>query len=91
MTTDSNKAFSSAVEIKDTLILEFFNRYFGNNKDITNFAKSLLKAKKMEAAKELNRAVKIFGNDIDAWTTIEKIMNKFELGMVEINWAKMGY
>ena len=87
-----NKAFSSAVEIKEALILEFFTRYFGNDETIISFVKSLLMVKEMGAAKELNRAVKIFGDDIEALTTIERIRNKFELGSDdEFSWAKMGY
>jgi len=76
----SNKAFNKAEQIKDDLISVFIERYFGSTVDIQEFAKSLLRNKKMVAAKELNRAVRIFGETIDSSTTISKICIKYKLG-----------
>jgi hypothetical protein len=73
------KAFNDAPEIRDHLISSFFVRYFGNSPVIQSFAKGLLQSKKMAAAKELNKVVKVFGDAIDAIDLILKITNKYDL------------
>ena len=76
----SNKAFNEADKIADDLILIFMKRYFGGKDEIRHFAKELLLAKKMGAAKELNKAVRIFGDSIDAGHVIHKLQRKYSLG-----------
>ncbi len=75
----SNKAFDEAKQIANDLINIFMKRYFGNSVKIRDFASLLLQSKKMAAAKELNRAAKIFGDGIDADELIHKIKVKFDV------------
>jgi hypothetical protein len=75
----SLRAFDEAEEIKDRLIDEFLTHYFGQNVIVRRFARSLLLSKNMDAAKELNRAVKIFGDKIDYNELRQKIMVKYGL------------
>jgi curved DNA-binding protein CbpA len=61
----SNKAFNEAAKIKDQLISSFLQRYFGKSNRIQKFANILLLRKHMAAAKELNRAIKILGDEVE--------------------------
>ncbi len=63
-------------------------RYFGNSVKIRDFARSLLLNRKMAAAKELNRAVKIFGDGIKPDELINKIKTKYNLlRKIKKNWT----
>lgn len=80
-----NKAFNNAVELKDNLILSFLNRFFGDSIAIQNFAKQLLVEKEKLAVKELNKAIKIFGNKISSADIIEIIKNKYQIKYRSVN------
>jgi curved DNA-binding protein CbpA len=73
------KKFNNAKEIADTLENKFLEKYFGKNKEIKNFAKTLILNKKKSAAKELNDVAILFGDGIDAKTIINGIKVKFEI------------
>jgi curved DNA-binding protein CbpA len=75
----SNRAFIEADKIANDLITVFMKRYFGSSVKVRNFARNLLRNKKMAAAKELNRAVKIFGDGINSDDLIRKIKTKYKL------------
>jgi curved DNA-binding protein CbpA len=85
----SKKAFNAAHEIKAQLISDFLKRFFGKSEDIQLFAKALLNQKKMAAANELNRAVRIFGDEINSTQLISQIREKHHV--LEEFFAKDGY
>lgn len=58
----------------------FLMMYFGKNPKILDFAERLIKAGEKQAAKALNKAAKLFGDDIDAELVINQIKKDF--GMV---------
>jgi curved DNA-binding protein CbpA len=73
----SNKAFNEARKIKEKLILSFLRRYFGSSETIQSFARNLLIEKRMEAVNELNKAIRILGDSINAVQLIQKIERKY--------------
>jgi curved DNA-binding protein CbpA len=72
----SCKEFKRRAEIANTYEEQFLRKYFGENKKILMFAKSLILAGNKLAAKELNHAVMLLGNDLDAELVISKIKVK---------------
>jgi curved DNA-binding protein CbpA len=75
----SNKAFNDADKIADDLISVFMKRYFGSSNKTHRFAKKLLKSKEMRAARELNKAIRIFGSEINLEELTENIIVKYRL------------
>lgn len=65
--------FSLALIMKE----RFLMMYFGKNPKILDFAERLIKAGEKQAAKALNKAAKLFGDDIDAELVINQIKKDF--------------
>jgi curved DNA-binding protein CbpA len=73
----NRRSFDNASLIADELVAGFMRRYFGRNESIVAFAKELIRLKEKSAAKELNKAARIFGDSIDAAYVTAKITNKY--------------
>jgi hypothetical protein len=71
------KNFDQRSEIADRLEAIFLKSYFGTNDQILNFARLLIDRKMKPAAKELNRAVSVLGNDVDPSVVINRISEKY--------------
>ena len=71
------KNFKAAEKVKAGIVEQFVERYFGTNTAIKRFALKLLHRKKRDAARELNKAVLVFGQSIDPYHVIPKIIQKF--------------
>jgi len=67
------KSFSNRNEIADGMIDAYIKTYFGSDEQIVEFAKYLLKNDLRAAARELNKAVKLFGKSINAAIVINTI------------------
>src|SRR5262249_32030828 len=61
-----SKDFERRSIIADEMENEFLQRFFGNNRQIISFAKSLIETGNKSAAKELNRAILVLGKKTDA-------------------------
>jgi len=74
------KAFDKRQQTAEELEKEFLKNYFGSNKKILEFAKTLILNKKKEAARELNKAIVLFGsNSIELDKVIQIIIKKYGL------------
>lgn len=73
------KKFSDVETIASELKTEFLNKYFGTDEDIHDFAQWLLKTGHRDAAKELNKIITVIGGDLNARTSINKLIIKYEL------------
>lgn len=73
------KAYKGRAELANQLEQRFFISYFGKDKRIQEFARSLIAAGNREAALELNKAATIFGSGIEADLIIKKISAKYGL------------
>src|SRR5215831_16982937 len=73
-------------EIADRLEAIFLHSYLGTNDQILNFARLLIARYMKTAAKELNRALSVLGNDVDPSVVINRISEKY-LGEVAIGLA----
>ena len=58
---------------------QFLMTYFGTNTEILEFAQSLIESGNRPAAKALNKASTLFGNNIDAERVINQIKHDFDL------------
>ncbi len=65
--------FRKRAELAKSIERRFLETYFGSNIDILRFAKQLINDGDKAAAKELNKAVRIFGKDIEPSRVINKI------------------
>lgn len=75
---EKNK-FDDRQKIADGMIDDYLQTYFGKNPDIVSFARSLLLGSHRDAAHELNKAVKLFGKDIDEKLVRREISKKFNV------------
>ncbi len=73
-----SKKFNEAAAIAIALERSYLQRYFGTNVKILGFAKSLILAKKREAARDLNKAVNLLGSGVDPDVIIKKIKEKHQ-------------
>lgn len=73
------KEFDSAKKIAATMESDFFQSYFGSNQQVISFAKYLINTKNKNAAKELNKVISIFGNNINIDEVIRKISDEFNV------------
>ena len=75
-----SKSFDKSNEIAQKLEQDYLEKYFGENKEVLKFARKLILDNQMEAAKELNQAVKLLGVNVDSLIIINRIVSKFNLG-----------
>ncbi|MGG5890701.1 DnaJ domain-containing protein [Falsiroseomonas sp. HC035] len=79
----TNRDFKNAEKIGGLLEDEFIQRYFGDNKTIQIFARSLLSpatgSARRDAARELNRVIRALRNPSDPKSVIRRICDKFGL------------
>ena len=73
------KKFNSSEQIAKELEACYFSQYFGNKSEVINFAKQLIIDDHKEATHELNQAVKVLGNDLNATKLIQSIKLEFKL------------
>jgi curved DNA-binding protein CbpA len=74
-----SKQFDIAHDIAQDMEVTYLDNYFGPNKIIMKFAKKLICDGHIQAAKELNRAVKILGASAEATVIISRIKSDFNL------------
>lgn len=72
-----NKEFNKRKVIADKFEREFLEKYFGKNEEIIKFSKFLIGWGVKSAAKELNQAINLLGNDIQSKSIINKILEKY--------------
>ena len=71
------KEFTKRKVIADKLEREFLEKYFGTNEEIIKFSKFLMGWGVKNAAKELNQAINLMGNDIQSKSIINKILEDY--------------
>ena len=74
-----DKAFDKAKKVSIELETAFFTTFFGNDANITIFAKYLLENNHRDAAQELNKAVKFFESKVEADKIINNICLKYKI------------
>jgi len=67
------------VEVAELLQKEFLATYFGTNPKILSFARHLISLGNKPAAKALNEAVRVLGNQFEADRVVERITEEFGL------------
>lgn len=77
ITLIEKKEFHRRKELAIAFENYFLQKYFGTNKKILEYAKELISGGHKSAAKELNRAVSLFGSDVNPNTLIFRINEKF--------------
>ena len=68
-----NKAFADANAIAKDMEMEFLKKYFGENKNIIEFAKDLIKNGSRKGVITLNKYINILGNSVDSNLIIDKV------------------
>jgi hypothetical protein len=71
------KGFEQRKELATEIEKAYLTKYFGSNFRIRNYAKTLIKSGRKEAARELNMVVCVLGNSIDDKSIKNKIEEKF--------------
>ena len=72
-----NKEFNKRKIIADKLERKFLEKYFGKNDEIVRFSRFLMGWGVKGAAKELNQAINMLGNDIQPKSIINKILENY--------------
>jgi curved DNA-binding protein CbpA len=75
----TEKAFKNRRQVAEVMHNAFLTRYFGDQKAVLAFAKTLIAIGRKDAAKALNEAVRVLGDDIDPTLVINKIKDRFGL------------
>lgn len=75
----TEKAFKNRRQVAELMHNAFLTRYFGEQKTVLAFAKTLITIGRKDAAKALNQAVRVLGDDIDSVLIIAKIKGRFGL------------
>jgi curved DNA-binding protein CbpA len=78
------KSFAKRDEMAIALEQNFLESYFGKNPRIVEFARKLIYQGHKKAARELNKAVRLFGEEINAEIVIAKINKNFNDPIGEI-------
>ncbi|MDB5578341.1 MAG: hypothetical protein JWR80_3517, partial [Bradyrhizobium sp.] len=71
------KRFSERREIASNFEEIFLRTYFGKNPKVLDFARNLIDGGHKAAAKELNRAISVLGDDIDDRILVGRIQSKY--------------
>lgn len=71
------KAFAKRRELAALLETEFLQTYFGSNPDIIKLAKELIAGGQKDAAKELNRAIAVLGDEVDIELIRRTLFSKY--------------
>lgn len=71
------KMFEKRKEIGELMEEEFLKSYFGSNPKIVAFARFLIDIRFKNAARTLNTAVRVLGNNLDADLVIKKIKQEY--------------
>lgn len=72
-----SKDFTKRKIIADQLERKFLEKYFGTNEEIIRFSRFLIRWKVKSAAKELNRAINLLGNNIHPKLIINRILDNY--------------
>ena len=72
-----NKEFNKRKAIADKFERKFLEKYFGKNEEIIKFSRFLIGWGVKSAAKELNQAINLLGNDIQSKSIINKILENY--------------
>lgn len=75
----AEKQFKNRRQVAEALHRSFLKNYFGDQPAIIDFAKMLIGFGRKDAAKALNEAVRVLGNDLDPITVIHRIKGRFGL------------
>ena len=75
----SEKVFKERKRVADALHNAFLTNYFGEQRAILDFAKTLIAIGRKDAAKALNEAVRVLGDDLDPALVINRIKGRFGL------------
>ncbi len=71
--------FENPISVAKKLESQFLEKYFGSKIAIQETALNYIMSGNREAARELNKAVKIFGSNLDEYVVLSKIKRKFPL------------
>lgn len=72
-----SRDFTKRKIIADQLERKFLEKYFGTNEEIIRFSRFLIRWKVKSAAKELNRAINLLGNNINPKLIINRILDNY--------------
>lgn len=75
----SEKVFKERKRVADALHNAFLTNYFGEQRAILDFAKTLIAIGRKDAAKALNEAVRVLGDDLDPALVMNRIKGRFGL------------
>lgn len=72
-----SKNFKKSLPISQSLKFNYLSKYFGNDKDVINYAELLIINREIDAALHLNSIVKVMGNSVTKYNAENKINKKY--------------
>jgi curved DNA-binding protein CbpA len=79
------KEFERRSETANRIELQFLKQYFGDNKEIIAFAKTMVNAGRKDVLRDLNKAVKVLGKIDDASVVIARLKGKYSVRTYQEN------
>lgn len=73
----ANKDFKNSKNIKNQLETDYFERYYGSDRQIQRYAKSLLLGKHYKAAIQVNKFICVLGNSVSFQELKQKVEEMF--------------
>lgn len=73
----NSKEYQHRHQIARSIEKGYYERYFGGDKDINNFAKELIISGNLSAAETLNKYVRVLGSNAPAFRIINQIQDEF--------------
>jgi curved DNA-binding protein CbpA len=73
------KAFDRRTQVAEALEQKFLETYFGTDRDILQFARTLINRGHKAAAKALNEAVRVLGKSVEVERIIDQIRTEFNI------------
>lgn len=80
-----SKQVSECRRIQDRFRTEFLKNYFGLNSDFQNLGEQLILKGNLDAAKYVNKAVKVMGSSLNTDVLYENLRNNFHISFIPPN------
>ncbi len=80
------KTFDRRTQVAEAMEQKFLETYFGTDRDILQFARTLIDQGHKTAAKALNEAVRVLGSGVKTERIIHQIRSEFEIDTATDSW-----
>jgi curved DNA-binding protein CbpA len=85
------KQFKTAESLSKRLRINYLSRYFGENQELQSFAESLILIRERKALLEINKVVKVLGDEVTTNNVKERVYSKYPKVKINLDRQKLMY